>query len=116
MGHLVCPVTVMGSQKRRGVVIIGIALGIISFAFLLPTVIIPAYLKISGASNCAISTGCAGDTYGKCGAYQSSGSSFGESLGRGMKGMLCMMGLGQGSAGVNVWTYEMPGRIILNKL
>ena len=103
-------------QNKKVVVILAVSLGIITFSFLLPIVIIPAYLKISGASNCAISTGCAGDTYGKCGAYEAAGSSFGESLGRGMKGMLCMMGLDQGKAGISFWISEFSSRVILNKL
>jgi hypothetical protein len=106
----------MAVRQKKVVVILAVSLGIITFSFLLPIVIIPSYLKISGASGCAISAGCAGDTYSKCGAYESSGSSFGESLGRGMKGMLCMMGLDQGRAGISLWIIELSGRVIFNKL
>lgn len=90
----------MQPQKKKVVVMMAVSLGIIIFSFLLPIVIIPAYLNLSAASGCATSTGCAEDRYSKCGAYQSSGdsSSFFDSVGRGMKGMLCIMGLDNGDA------------------
>ncbi len=77
-----------------------VSLGIIAFSFLLPLVIIPAYLGVSSASDCAISTGCSQDTFSKCGAYSSTGesTSFIDSMSRGMRGMLCMMGLDSGTA------------------
>jgi hypothetical protein len=33
-----------------------------------------------------------------------------------MKGMLCMMGLDQGRAGISLWIIELSGRVIFNKL
>ncbi|HEX2013629.1 MAG TPA: hypothetical protein VLA68_00235 [Nitrososphaera sp.] len=85
----------MQPQRKKVVVMMAVSLGIIVFSFLLPIVIIPAYFNLSNASGCAGSTGCAQDTYSRCGAYQASGnsSSFIDSMERGAKGMLCMLGL-----------------------
>jgi hypothetical protein len=96
----------MQPHKRKVLIMMAVSSGIIAFAFLLPIVIIPAYLGVSDASNCAVSSGCAGDTFDKCGAYQSSGdsTSFTDSLDRGMKGMLCMMGLDGNTAKAIAWT------------
>ncbi len=74
-----------------------VSLGIIGLASLIPTVIIPSFFSVSNASNCASSLGCSQDTFNRCGAYESSGnsSSLIDSMGRGMKGMMCMLGLDQ---------------------
>ena len=95
-----------------------VSLGIIVLSFLIPIVIIPAVLGVSSASDCAISSGCAQDTYSKCGAYQSSAgsTSFTDSLGRGMKGMLCMMGLGGGEAKFIIWAGSNSLDVTLNKI
>ena len=95
----------MQPHKKKVAIMAAVSLGIIAFSFLIPLVIIPAVIGVSTASNCAVSTGCAGDTYDKCGAYQSSGesNSFTDSLDRGMKGMLCMMGLNDGKAEFVLW-------------
>lgn len=95
-----------------------VSLGIIALSFLIPIVIIPAYLGVSDASNCAISSGCAQDTYSKCGAYKTSSesTSFLDALDRGMKGMLCMMGLGGGDAKFIVWSANNSLAATLNKI
>lgn len=74
-----------------------VSLGIIGLASLIPTVIIPSFFSVSNASNCASSLGCSQDTFNRCGAYESSGNSTSliDSMDRGMKGMMCMLGLDQ---------------------
>ena len=108
----------MQPHKKKVLKMTAVAAGIIVVAFMLPTLIIPAVIGVSTASDCAISSGCAGQTYDKCGAYQSSSesSSFTDSMGRGMRGMLCMMGLDGASSKVviPVGTPELP--VTLNKI
>lgn len=108
----------MQPHKKKVAIMAGVSLGIIALSFLIPLVIIPAIIGVSSASNCAISTGCAGDTYDKCGAYQSSGesSSFTDSLDRGMRGMLCMMGLDSGKAEFTLWMESQRSAATLNKI
>ncbi|HEY7734807.1 MAG TPA: hypothetical protein VIB07_08450 [Nitrososphaera sp.] len=85
----------MQPQKKKVVVLMAVSLGIIGLASLIPTVIIPSFFSVSNASNCASSLGCSQDTFSRCGAYESSGNSTSliDSMGRGMKGMMCMLGL-----------------------
>lgn len=108
----------MQPHKKKVLKMTAVAAGIIVVAFLLPTVIIPAAIGVSTASDCAISSGCAGETYDRCGAYQSSGesSSFTDSMGRGMRGMLCMMGLEESSSKAIIpgGTTALP--VTLNKI
>jgi hypothetical protein len=87
----------MQPQKKKVVVLMAVSLGIIGLASLIPTVIIPSFFSVSNASNCASSLGCSQDTFNRCGAYESSGNSTSliDSMGRGMKGMMCMLGLDQ---------------------
>jgi hypothetical protein len=74
---------------------VAVSLGIIASSFLIPIVVIPTVLEVSKASNCAVAAGCAEDTFSRCGAYQSSSdsNSFGDAMDRGMKGLICMIGL-----------------------
>lgn len=108
----------MQPHKKKVLIMVAVSLGIIVFSFMIPIVIIPAYLGVSGAGNCALSSGCAGSTFDKCGAYQSSGESTTllDSLDRGMKGMLCMMGLDGGSAKAIMWSEWSTVPITLNKI
>jgi hypothetical protein len=87
----------MQPQKKKVVVLMAVSLGIIGLASLIPTVIIPSFFSVSNASSCASSLGCSQDTFNRCGAYESSGNSTSliDSMGRGMKGMMCMLGLDQ---------------------
>ncbi len=87
----------MQPQKKKVVVLMAVSLGIIGLASLIPTVIIPSFFSVSNASECASSVGCSQETFSRCGAYESPGnsSSFIDSMDRGMKGMLCMLGLDQ---------------------
>jgi hypothetical protein len=87
----------MQPQKKKVVVLMAVSLGIIGLASLIPTVIMPSFFSISNASECASSVGCSQDTFSRCGAYESSGNSTSliDSMDRGMKGMLCMLGLDQ---------------------
>lgn len=81
-------------RQKKIVVMAAISLGIVTIAFLVPAVIIPTYSGVAQASDCAVSPNCAKDTFSRCGAYQSNGEpSFGDSLSRGLKGMICMLGL-----------------------
>ena len=95
-----------------------VSLGIIASSVLIPIVVIPTVLEVSKASNCAVATGCAGDTFSRCGAYRSSGesSSFGDSMDRGMKGLMCMIGLDQPRANAILlpWSYQVAAT--LNKI
>lgn len=106
----------MQPQKKKVVVLMAVSLGIIGLASLIPTVIIPSFFSISNASNCASSLGCSQDTFNRCGAYESSGNSTSliDSMDRGMKGMLCMLGLDQRTELVLIYASDsIP--ITLNK-
>lgn len=107
----------MQPHKKKVLIITAVSLGIISMSFLIPIFIVPAAIGISSASNCAIATDCAQDTYSKCGAYQSGESdSFGDSLDRGMKGLLCMMGLDSGKPQFILWAEAGSRSVTLNKI
>ncbi|MGH9992900.1 MAG: hypothetical protein ACREAZ_09700 [Nitrososphaera sp.] len=108
----------MQPQNRKVLVMLAVSMGIITFSFLLPLVIIPAYLDISNASSCATSIGCSQDSYSRCGAYESSGDSgsFTDSISRGMKGMLCLMGFDNGDAKITSPLVSRSGHITLNKV
>lgn len=108
----------MQPQNKKVLVMLAVSMGIISFSFLLPLVIIPAYLNMSGATSCATSVGCSQESYSRCGAYQTSGdpSSFTDSIGRGMKGMLCLMGFDNGDAKITSPLVSRSGHITLNKV
>ncbi|HKX81389.1 MAG TPA: hypothetical protein VJL54_03965 [Nitrososphaera sp.] len=108
----------MQPHKKKVLKMTAVAAGIIVVAFMLPTVIIPAAIGVSTASDCAISSGCAGETYDKCGAYQTSGdsTSFIDSMGRGMRGMLCMMGLDGSSSNAVVLPGLPASPVTLNKI
>jgi hypothetical protein len=107
----------MQPQKKKILIVTAVSLGIISMSFLIPIFIVPAAIGVSSASSCAIATDCAQDTYSKCGAYQSGqSSSFGDSLDRGMKGMLCMIGLDSGKPQAILWAQTETEAITLNKI
>jgi hypothetical protein len=88
----------MPPQKKKVIVMVAVSLGIITFSYLLPVVIVPMYIKMSYAGSCT-NYGCQQDTFSRCGGYQTSGgdsTGFIDSMSRGMKGMLCMLGLDNG--------------------
>ena len=105
-------------HKKKIAIMTCVSLGIIVMSFMLPLYIIPAYLGVSNASNCAISSSCAGESFNKCGAYQASGdsASFSDSLDKGMKGMLCMMGLDGVGAKVTLGSWTESATATLNKI
>lgn len=107
----------MQPHKKKVAIMAAVSVGIVSLSFLVPLVIIPAYLGVSGASGCAISSGCAQDTFSKCGAYQSGDStSISDSMDRGMKGMLCMMGLGGKEPKLVLGAKTLLSSVTLNKI
>ena len=108
----------MQPHKKKVLIMSAVSLGIIVMSFVIPIYLVPAYIGVSNASSCAISTGCAGDTFGKCGAYQASGesTSFSDSLDKGMKGMLCMMGLDSGEANAILGGMAESQAATLNKI
>jgi hypothetical protein len=105
----------MQPQKRKVLVMVAVSLGIITSAFLIPIVVIPTVLEVSKASNCAVAAGCAENTFSRCGAYQSSGdtNSFGNAMERGMKGLICMIGLDSPEAKTILlpWNYHMAATL-----
>jgi hypothetical protein len=108
----------MQPQKRKVLVMVAVSLGIISSSFIIPIVVIPAILGITKASDCAVATGCAQDTFSRCEAYRSSTEehSFGEAMDRGWKGMLCMTGLDGGEARAVLGTFSYSSAATLNKI
>ena len=76
------------------------------FAYLIPVLVVPLALGVSGASRCT-NYGCASSTFNKCGGYSTSesDSNSAELWTKGMHGMLCMMGL-EKAASVNVYHFE----------
>jgi hypothetical protein len=99
-------------------VMVAVSLGIITSSFLIPVVVVPAIFEVSKASDCAVSAGCAEDTFSRCGAYQSSeeADSFGEAMKRGFEGMLCMIGLGDTPAELVIWASLGDEAATLNKM
>jgi len=88
----------MQPRRKKVVVMAAIALGIVTIAFLLPTVIIPVSLSLMHAGSCT-DYGCAQSMFDKCNAYQTSGNSTDllDSMSRGMQGMMCIMGIDSGA-------------------
>ena len=79
-----------------------LTIGIVAFAFLLPTVIIPVTLSMMQSGSCT-DYGCAQSVFSKCSVGQSAGDSkLLDSMTRGMQGLLCMMGLDDGGTKVSV--------------
>jgi hypothetical protein len=107
----------MQPQRRKVLIMVAVSLGIVTSSYVIPIVVIPAVLGITRASDCAVATGCAQDTFSKCGAYQSSNeeNSFGDAMDRGWKGMLCMTGL-DGEAKAVLWVSNYSLAITLNKI
>ena len=88
-----------------------VTIGIVAFAFLFPTVIMPVAFSMMHTGNCT-DYACAQSIFTKCGAYQSSGdSNFLDSMTKSMQGMMCMMGI---DGGTKVSASDSP--ITLNKL
>ena len=89
-----------------------VSLGIIMFAYMIPIYVVPVALGVSGVVNCT-DYGCANSTFGRCGGFSSDGDSpdFMSSWTRGMKGMLCMIGV-DGGASTDVFALQ----ITLNKV
>ena len=92
----------MHPHTKKVVMMTSISLGIIIFAFMIPVYVVPVALRVSNVAGC-MDYGCANSTFSKCGGFSTEGSSanFMDSWTRGMKGMLCMVGLETG-ASVNV--------------
>jgi hypothetical protein len=102
----------MRPKTKKVVTMAAISIGIVTFAFLLPTVIIPVTLSMMQASSCT-DYDCAQSIFSKCGAYQSSGeSNLLDSMAKGMHGLMCMMGLDDGRTRVSV----SASPITLNKV
>jgi hypothetical protein len=87
----------MQPRTKKVVVMAAVTSGIVAFAFLLPTVIMPVTFSMLHTGNCT-DYGCAQSIFTKCGAYQSSGdSNFLDSMTKSMQGMMCMMGIDDGT-------------------
>lgn len=108
--HVYETFNLMHPHTKKVVTMTAISLGIIIFAFLIPVYVVPAALAVSEATNCT-DYGCANAAFSKCGGFSASeeGSNFMSSWTRGMKGMMCMMGIDMGSS-VNAFS-----QITLNK-
>lgn len=97
---------------------VAVSLGIIASSFLIPIVVIPTVIEVTKASECAVAAGCAEDTFSRCGAYQSSGdsNSFGDAMDRGMKGLMCMIGLDGPKAETVLLPWTVQEAATLNKI
>lgn len=104
----------MHPHTKKVVMMTAISLGIIMFAYMIPVFVIPVALGVSEITNCT-DYGCTSSAFTKCGGFSSSSSedsssSF-DSWTRGMKGMLCLIGLDMGTS-----ANTFAGQIILNKV
>jgi hypothetical protein len=89
----------MQPHKKKVVIMAAVSLGIVSFAYILPVVIVPMYISVSQSA--CTGYDCAQNAYARCSVYQTSeGSGFLDSMSGGMNGMLCMMGLDGGAKAV----------------
>ena len=89
----------MHPHIKKVVVMAAISLAIIMAAYIVPVYVVPVALGVSQVANCT-DYGCANSTFTKCGGFSSSESGstdFMSSWTRGMKGMLCMIGLKLGT-------------------
>jgi hypothetical protein len=83
----------MQPKTKKVVVMAAVTIGIVAFAFLLPTVIMPVTFSILRTGSCT-NYDCAQSTFSKCGGYEaSSDSNFVDSMTKSMQGMLCIMGI-----------------------
>lgn len=89
----------MHPHTKKVVMMTAISLGIIVFAYMVPVYVVPVALGVSEATNCT-DYGCANATFSECGGFSAEGesSSMVDSWTRGMKGMMCMMGLDRGTS------------------
>jgi hypothetical protein len=89
----------MDPHTKKVVILSAISIGALMFAYMVPVYVVPVALKVSNAAGC-MDYGCANDTFGKCGGYstESESSNAADSWTRGMKGMMCMMGLDMGAS------------------
>jgi len=92
----------MQPHTKKVVLMVSISF-VIMFAYLIPVLVVPAALGISGASKCT-DVACAGTAFSKCGGYSTDGDSA-ELWTKGVHGMLCMFGL-EKAASVNVYHFE----------
>lgn len=102
----------MHPHTKKVVMMTVISMGIIMFAYMIPIYVVPVALGVSDAAGCT-DYGCANSTFSKCGGFSSEGdsSNFAGSWAKGMKGMLCMMGLDMGASVI-----APAGQITLNKV
>ncbi|HEY3094912.1 MAG TPA: hypothetical protein VGJ42_04040 [Nitrososphaera sp.] len=103
----------MHPHTKKVVMMTAISLGILVFAYMIPVYVVPVALGLSHVAGCT-DYGCANSTFSKCGGFSSSegdSTSFIGSWTRGMRGMLCMIGLDT-SASLNASAVQ----ITLNKV
>lgn len=102
----------MHPHTKKVVMMTAISMGIIMFAYMIPVFVMPVALRASETAGCT-DYNCANSTFSKCGGFssESESSNVVDSWTRGMKGMMCMIGLDSG-ASVNA----SAGQITLNKV
>lgn len=102
----------MHPHTKKVVMMTAVSMGIIMFAYVVPIFVVPVALGVSEAASCT-DYGCANETFSNCGGFSSGddSSNFADSWTRGMRGMMCMIGLDTG-ASVNAFS----GQITLNKV
>jgi Na+/H+ antiporter NhaC len=102
----------MHPHTKKVIMMITISMCIIMFAYVIPIFVVPVALGVSGAANCT-DYGCANAAFTNCGGFSSEGnpSSMMDSWTRGMKGMMCMIGLDTGAS-----VKAPAGQITLNKV
>jgi hypothetical protein len=103
----------MHPHTKKVVMMTAISLGIILFAYMIPVYVVPVALGVSQAAGCT-NYDCANSTFSKCGGFSSSegeSTSFAGSWARGMRGMLCMIGLDMDTS-----TNAFAVQITLNKV
>lgn len=93
----------MHPHTKKVVMMTAISMGIIMFAYVIPIFIIPVALGVSETARCT-DYGCANAMFARCGGFSPEGeSSFADSWTKGMRGMMCMVGLDAG-ASVNAFS------------
>jgi hypothetical protein len=90
----------MQPHTKKMIVMTAISLSIVMSAYVIPVYVVPAAIAMSQLTSCT-SYGCANTVFTRCGGFSTSEqeSDFMSSWTKGMEGMMCMMGIGDGSPG-----------------
>lgn len=88
----------MQPHAKKMIVMTALSLGIVTSSYVIPVYVVPAAINMSQLTSCT-SQGCANAAFTKCGGFSTNEqeSDFMSSWTKGMEGMMCMMGIGDGS-------------------